>query len=113
MRKEMNFSKTTNLERWAMSYGPQVKMAMKAWNLAPPTFLGRTERLRQRLLRLRVQSFYLKTKPVRKAQDQYERHLITQYIRHGGEYFYKTFKAPKGARQSEKCKPYRHADHRD
>jgi len=113
MRKEMNFGKVANLDAWSMSYGPQVKMAMKAWNLAPPTFLGRTERLRQRLLGLKLRSFGLRNRALEKARDQYERHLITQYIRHGGEYFYKTFKAPKGARTSEKCKPYRHADHRD
>ncbi len=101
-----NFSKTTNLEH-ALGYGPQVAMAMKAWNFVPPQRLGRTERLRQRLIGLKVRSFGLKTGPVRKATDQYDRHLITQYIRHGGEYFYKTFKSPPGTSTLKKCKPYR------
>lgn len=106
--KDMNFSKTINLYNgWVLGgHCAQVGMSMKAFDLTPPTFLGRTERLRQRLIGLKLRSFGLNTSAVKKAEDQYERHLITRYIRHGGEVFYKTWKAPRGAKIQEKCKPY-------
>jgi len=110
MKRERNFSKLDSLENGFLLGGQsiQVGKALKAWKTAHirPQFLGRTERLRQRLIGLRIKSLGLMTKPVKKALDQYERHLITQYIRHGGEYFYKTFKAPHGTPSPQKCKPY-------
>lgn len=88
---------------------PQVLPSIRAWTMAkdPKQFDSRLKRLRGALVIEKVKAFGLKTSIIRKLEDQFERLLIDKYIKHGGEVFYKSFKAPRGTRSTDKCKPYR------
>lgn len=87
----------------------QVGLAIKAWNMAkdPKTFQPRLNRLKAKLVIEKVKALGLHTSVVRKLEDQFERLLIDKYIKWGGDVFYRSFKAPRGTRSTDKCKPYR------
>lgn len=87
----------------------QVGLAIKAMRLKmdPPRRKGRLERMRDRLVWLRVKSLGLRHRALVRLEAQYENLIIDTYIKRGGEVFYKTYRSPHGTPSPQKCKPYR------